>query len=73
MTQWDRLGSLDPETKRSIYKRLEKAKKDHVPVGKIAAQDERVGIHTVYDMLEAKALPAEVWEAMDEVLKKIGY
>lgn len=73
MTQWDRIGNMEPERKRSIYKRLEQAKKDRVPVGQIAAQNEIISIHTIYDMLEAKSLSAYVWEAMDDALKKIGY
>ena len=73
MTQWDRIGNMEPERKRSIYKRLAQAKKDRVPVGQIAAQNEIISIHTIYDMLEAKSLSAYVWEAMDDALTKIGY
>lgn len=57
--------------KRAVVARIIKARENGVSAGKIAHQ---LGdkIHTVYDMLEAKAFPMSAWRAMDEALKELG-
>lgn len=74
MTEWGNSFSAEPELKKDVYKRLEFARKDGLTVGEIEkATDGKLGVHDVFDMLEAKIMPREKWVMMDETLKEFGY
>lgn len=63
-----------PEYKREVLGRLRKAKADRVPIGLIAeACGDGVNIHVLYDILETKRFPLDVWEIVSKGLKKLGY
>ena len=60
--------------KRDVMRRLIDARKSGLSVGKLAnASGYGVGIHMIYDMLEAKQFPIEDWETVDRGLKLLGY
>ena len=43
-------------------------------IGEIERESEgELGVHDVFDMLEAKIMSKEKWVKMDEVLKAFGY
>ena len=74
MTEWGNNFCADPELKKDVYKRLREARKDGLTVGEIERESEgELGVHDVFDMLEAKIMPKEKWLKMDEVLKAFGY
>lgn len=60
--------------KRSVMQRLTDARKSGLSAGKLAnASGYGVGIHMIYDMLEAKQFPIEDWIQVDLGLKTLGY
>ena len=74
MTAWDNKCCTDKELKKSVHSRLLNAKKDGVTAGEIEnVGDDFITIHAVYDMMEAKKFPTEMWQKMDEALKILGY
>ena len=74
MRTWSNWRPAPREYKKNILARLNAARADGVSIGRIAnACDNEISIHTVYDMLEAKVFPLEMWEQMDDTLKAIGY
>lgn len=70
-------GEYDPsirELKRSVVDRIKKARENGVATHEIVdAGDDRISIHVVYDIMNAELFPRDIWEAMDEALKSIGY
>ena len=74
MTLWSEAETANPELKIGIFKRLIRAREDGVTAGEIERRSGgKVTIHSVYDMLDAKKIPVETWEAMDETLRHLGY
>ena len=74
MTTWREYYTEESELKKDIVDRIKKARADGVPTGKIVKEcSETMSIHIIYDMLEAKMFPIEVWEKVDKGLKKLGY
>lgn len=74
MTRWRNYYTSEIELKRDVRERLERARKDGVSSGVIAKESSKgMSIHVIYDMLEAKAYPAEMWSKVDKGLRKLGY
>jgi hypothetical protein len=74
MTEWRTGRAADVELKRGVLERLRKARSEGLSTGKLANScDGEISIHTIYDMLEAKSFPENVWRCVDEGLKKFGY
>lgn len=64
----------DSELKKSVFSRIDKARKDGLSAETIAeACGEGFSLHTVYDILGARRLPIEVWYAIDRGLENLGY
>lgn len=60
--------------KKDVVARMRKAREDGVSASKMAdAAGDIVSIGVVYDLLNAEMFGKEVWSAMDEGLKKLGY
>jgi len=74
MTGWRNYQTDSPEYKREVLDRIRKARAEGVPTGRIAEVcGEEIGLHIIYDMMEAKVLPHRMWELVDKGLKKLGY
>lgn len=74
MTEWGNSYGAEPELKKDVYKRLKEARKDGLTVGEIERESNgELGVHDVFDMLEAKVMGRDKWVKMDKVLKEFGY
>lgn len=74
MTRWKSYYTTETDLKRDVIERLIKARKDGVSSGVIAKESSKgMSIHVIYDMLEAKTYPVEIWSKVDSGLRKLGY
>lgn len=74
MTTWKSRYTTETDLKKDVIERLTRARKEGVSSGVIAKESSKgMSIHVIYDMLEAKAYPAEIWSMVDKGLRKLGY
>lgn len=63
-----------PQFKREVIRRLQRARTMGASVGLLADTcGDNVSIHTIYDVLEAKRFPLEIWEEVSKGLERLGY